>query len=249
MELLTVDSVSVNFGGLRALAGVSLTVGAGQMTGLIGPNGAGKSTLISVVSGLRAPTSGRVLFDGRDLGREPAHRRVRYGMTRTFQRLELWDSMSVYDNVRTAAELAGRSRGVRSGPGTDARKSCEDALALLGLEDVADSPTASLPTGTARLVEVARALASRPKMMLLDEPSAGLDNAESERLGEVLASVVVEGTSILLVEHHVDMVFKHCSTVFVLDFGQVIASGAPRDVQQDKQVRKAYLGGFLDTAV
>jgi branched-chain amino acid transport system ATP-binding protein len=249
MELLTVDSVSVNFGGLRALADVSLTVGAGEMTGLIGPNGAGKSTLISVVSGLRAPASGRVVFDGRDLAGAPAHRRVRYGMTRTFQRLELWDSMSVYDNVRTAAELAGRSRAGRSGSGFDARKSCEDALALLGLEDVAGSPTAALPTGTARLVEVARALASRPKMMLLDEPSAGLDSAESERLGQVLASVVAGGTSILLVEHHVDMVFRHCSAVFVLDFGQVIASGPPRDVQRDEQVRKAYLGGFLDTAV
>jgi len=209
------------------------------MVGLIGQNGAGKSTLIS---GLRAPASGRVFFDGRNLLGTPAHRRVRYGITRTFQRLELWDSMTVYDNVRTAAELAGRSRS-----GFDARRSCDEALNLLGLGDVADRSTDALPTGTARLVEVARALASRPKMMLLDEPSAGLDSAESERLGTVLASVVSEGTSILLVEHHVDMVFRHCAAVVVLDFGRVIASGSPHDVQRDKQVQKAYLGGFIDT--
>jgi branched-chain amino acid transport system ATP-binding protein len=242
MVLLKVESVSVNFGGLRALSDASLTVGAGEMVGLIGPNGAGKSTLISVVSGLCAPMSGRVVFDGRDLLKAAAHQRVRYGMTRTFQRLELWDSMSVYDNVRTAAELAGRSRS-----GFDARKSCDDVIALLGLEGVAGSSTSALPTGTARLVEVARALASQPKMMLLDEPSAGLDNAEAERLGQVLASVVEQGTSILLVEHHIDMVFQHCATVFVLDSGQVIASGPPRDVQRDEQVRKAYLGGFIGT--
>ena len=241
MGLLDVDSVTVNFGGLQALSNVSLTVGGGEMVGLIGPNGAGKSTLISVISGLRAPAAGRVFFDGRDLLGAPAHRRVRCGITRTFQRLELWDSMSVYDNVRTAAELAGRSRS-----GVDARKSCDEALVLLGLEDVADRSTDALPTGTARLVEVARALASRPKMMLLDEPSAGLDSAESERLGTVLASVVSEGTSILLVEHHVDLVFRHCAAVFVLDFGRMIASGSPRDVQRDEQVRKAYLGGLID---
>jgi branched-chain amino acid transport system ATP-binding protein len=241
MALLEVDSVSVSFGGLRALAEVSLEVQPAQMIGLIGPNGAGKSTLISVLSGLRAPSAGRVTFDGRDLLRAPAHRRVSYGMTRTFQRLELWDSMSVYDNVRTAAELAARAR-----PGIDAKDACDEAIALLGLEDVAGSATSALPTGTGRLVEVARALASRPKMMLLDEPSAGLDSAESEKLGHVLAEVVAKGTSILLVEHHIAMVFQHCVGVYVLDFGQLIASGSPQHIQRDEQVRNAYLGGFVD---
>lgn len=220
----------------------SLEVGASQMVGLIGPNGAGKSTLISVLSGLRAPASGRVVFDGRDLRRAPAHARVRYGMTRTFQRLELWDSMSVYDNIRTAAEFAARSRS-----GFDVRQATGEAISVLGLEDVADSSTGALSTGTARLVEVARALASRPKLMLLDEPSAGLDNVESERLGHVLANVAAGGTSILLVEHHVDMVFQHCANVYVLDFGQVIASGSPHQIQRDEQVRRAYLGGLVDT--
>jgi branched-chain amino acid transport system ATP-binding protein len=242
MAVLAVDSVSVNFGGLRALADVSLDVGSGQLVGLIGPNGAGKSTLISVLSGLRAPAGGRVTFDGRDLLRTPAHARVRYGMTRTFQRLELWDSMSVYDNVRTAAEFAARSRA-----GFDVRQACDEAISVLGLAQVADSSTGALSTGTARLVEVARALASRPKLMLLDEPSAGLDNVESERLGQVLANVVAGGTSILLVEHHVDMVFQHCTNVYVLDFGRVIASGSPQEIQRDERVRKAYLGGFVDT--
>ena len=238
MAVLTVDSVSVNFGGLRALTNVSLDVGSGEMVGLIGPNGAGKSTLISVLSGLCAPAGGHVMFDGRDLLRTPAHARVRYGVTRTFQRLELWDSMSVYENVRTAAEFAARARS-----GFNARQACDDAIAALGLARIAGSSTGALPTGTARLVEVARALASRPKLMLLDEPSAGLDNAESERLGHVLADVVAQGTSILLVEHHVDLVFQHCATVYVLDFGQVIASGSPQQIQRDERVRSAYLGG------
>jgi branched-chain amino acid transport system ATP-binding protein len=242
MAVLAVDSVSVNFGGLRALANVSLDVGSGQMVGLIGPNGAGKSTLISVLSGLCRPAGGRVTFDGRDLLRTPAHTRVRYGMTRTFQRLELWDSMSVYDNIRTAAEFAARSRA-----GLNVRQACDEAISALGLAQVADSSTSALPTGTARLVEVARALAARPKLMLLDEPSAGLDNVECERLGQVLADVVAGGTSILLVEHHVDMVFQHCASVYVLDFGQVIASGSPRQIQRDERVRRAYLGGLVDT--
>jgi branched-chain amino acid transport system ATP-binding protein len=242
MAVLTVDSVSVNFGGLRALADVSLEVGSGELVGLIGPNGAGKSTLIGVLSGLCAPAGGRVTFDGRDLLRTPAHTRVRYGMTRTFQRLELWDSMSVYDNVRTAAEFAARSRA-----GFNVRQACDEAIEVLGLAGIAGSSTGALPTGTARLVEVARALASRPKLMLLDEPSAGLDGVESERLGHVLADVVAAGTSILLVEHHVDMVFQHCTTVYVLDFGQVIAAGSPGRIQRDEQVRRAYLGGFVDS--
>ena len=241
--MLAVDSVSVNFGGLRALANVSLDVGSGQMVGLIGPNGAGKSTLISVLSGLCRPAGGSVTFDGRDLLRMPAHSRVRYGMTRTFQRLELWDSMSVYDNIRTAAEFAARSRAL------NVRQVCDEAISALGLEQVASRSTSALPTGTARLVEVARALAARPKLMLLDEPSAGLDNAECERLGQVLAGVVAGGTSILLVEHHVDLVFEHCASVSVLDFGQVIASGPPGRIQRDERVRKAYLGGLVDTIV
>jgi branched-chain amino acid transport system ATP-binding protein len=243
MALLEVHEVCVSFGGLQALSDVSLEVEAGTMVGLIGPNGAGKSTLIGVLSGLQRPTKGSVSFDGRGLVRTAAHRRVQFGMTRTFQRLELWDSMSVFDNVLTAAELASRWR-----KDFDPRRSASEAVGLLGLEDVADKSIRSLSTGTARLVEVARALASRPKLMLLDEPSAGLDRTEAAQLGNTLAGLVASaGTSILLVEHHVDMVFGHCSGVYVLDFGKVIASGAPDRVQNDEAVRKAYLGGLVGT--
>ena len=241
MVLLDVSEVSVNFGGLKALDEVSLEVEAGTMVGLIGPNGAGKSTLIGVLSGLQRPTRGKVAFDGRNLLKTAPHRRVEYGMTRTFQRLELWDSMSVFDNVLTAAELAARWR-----KDFDPRRSAGDAIEMLGLGEVASRGINSLSTGTARLVEVARAVASKPSLMLLDEPSAGLDRNEASQLGEVLAGVVATaGTSILLVEHHVDMVFQHCKTVYVLDFGRVIASGPPAQVQSDEAVRKAYLGGSL----
>jgi branched-chain amino acid transport system ATP-binding protein len=242
VTLLSAEGVSVAFGGLRALGDVSLDVDAGSMVGLIGPNGAGKSTLLGVLSGLQRPSQGRVRFDGRDLLGVPVHRRVQYGMTRTFQRLELWDSMSVFDNIRTAAEFASRWRD-----DFDPHKAASEAVHLLGLDDVAEKSISSLSTGKARLVEVARALASRPKLMLLDEPSAGLDNTEAAQLGSVLADVVAAGTSILLVEHHVDMVFRHCATVYVLDFGEIIAAGPPKQVQNDQRVRKAYLGGLVDT--
>ncbi|HEY3736177.1 MAG TPA: ABC transporter ATP-binding protein [Jatrophihabitans sp.] len=244
MALLEVDSISVSFGGIKALTEVSLKVEEGQMVGLIGPNGAGKSTTISVISGLRNPNAGKVVFDNRNMLKAGVHRRVEYGMTRTFQRLELWDSMSVYDNVRTAAEFAARSR-----TDFDPKQAAEEAISELGLGDVVEYSTSQLPTGTARLVEVARALASRPKLMLLDEPSAGLDSTESERLGHVLAAVVRRGVSILLVEHHIDMVFQHCQQVFVLDFGRLIADGDPQAVQNDENVRAAYLGGHHGATV
>jgi branched-chain amino acid transport system ATP-binding protein len=241
MALLEIDDVCVNFGGLKALADVSLQVDRGCMVGLIGPNGAGKSTLIGVLSGLQRPSKGSITFDGRNLLPTAAHRRVQFGMTRTFQRLELWESMSVFDNVLTAAELASRWR-----KDFNPHRSASEAVELLGLQDVAKKSVSALSTGTARLVEVARALASRPKLMLLDEPSAGLDQSEATHLGQILADVVRSaGTSILLVEHHVDMVFGHCSSVYVLDFGKVIASGAADHVQNDEAVRKAYLGGFV----
>jgi branched-chain amino acid transport system ATP-binding protein len=163
-------------------------------------------------------------------------------MTRTFQRLELWESMTVYENVLTAAEL-----GLRGKSGVRPRQAALDAIERLSLTEVQDSWVSALPTGTARLVEVARALASAPRLMLLDEPCAGLDNVETARLGEVLSDVVAGGTSILLVEHHVDMVFQHCSAVHVLDFGSLIASGTPREIQNDGAVRGAYLGGIVET--
>jgi branched-chain amino acid transport system ATP-binding protein len=182
MPALTTDQVTVAYRGLLALSEVSLELEQGKITGLIGPNGAGKSTMIGVLSGLVRPRSGHVLLDGRDVTRLPPHRRARLGMARTFQRLELWRSMTVEENILTAAEFAASWQH-----GWDARAATREAIELLGLADVAQQDVTELSSGHGRLVEVARAVAPRPKVLLLDEPSAGLNEAESRTLGETLA--------------------------------------------------------------
>lgn len=245
MPLLEVEDVTVRFGGVVALNAVSLHVEENTIVGLIGPNGAGKSTLIGVLSGLQRSQGGTAAFEGHDLIKSPAHRRAQLGITRTFQRLELWDSMTVFENVRTAAEFAARWR-----KDFDPIASAQAAIDLLGLGAYANSGTGALPSGIGRLVEVARAMATRPRLMLLDEPSAGLDHRESENLGEVLASLVEHGDmAILLIEHHIDMVLRHCSDIFVLDFGQIIAHGGPDSIRSDKLVQEAYLGSAVDAQV
>jgi branched-chain amino acid transport system ATP-binding protein len=238
MPALTTSGVTVAYRGLLALCEVSLELEQGKITGLIGPNGAGKSTMIGVLSGLVRPRSGHVLLGGRDITRLPPHRRAHLGMARTFQRLELWQSMSVGENVQTAAEFgAARHRG------QDSRSAAREAIELLGLEDVAGQEVTELSSGHGRLVEVARAVALRPKVLLLDEPSAGLNEAEARKLGETLARyVAASGTSILLVEHHVELVSAICAFVYVLEFGQLIASGAPAQVRASEAVQEAYLG-------
>jgi branched-chain amino acid transport system ATP-binding protein len=240
VSLLAVEGVSVGFGGVRALTDVSLSVDDGQIVGLIGPNGAGKTTLLGVVSGLQSCKPGRVYFKGADITRLPPHRRARSGLSRTFQRLELWNSMSVADNIRAAAEF---SSGWRSK--LDPAQRVEELLDRMSLRSIAGDSAASLPSGLARVVEVARALASNPDLVLLDEPSAGLDTKESEALADVLREVNAGGTAILLVEHHVEMVMSLCAKVVVLDFGQVIGSGAPAEVRQLPEVQNAYLGASL----
>jgi branched-chain amino acid transport system ATP-binding protein len=240
VSLLAVEGVSVGFGGVRALTDVSLSIDNGQIVGLIGPNGAGKTTLLGVVSGLQACKPGRVSFKGNDITRLPPHRRARLGISRTFQRLELWNSMTVADNIRAAAEF---SSGWRSN--LDPGQRVEELLDQMSLRSIAGDSAASLPSGLARVVEVARALASTPDLVLLDEPSAGLDTKESEALADVLREVNAGGTAILLVEHHVEMVMALCAKVVVLDFGQVIGSGSPAEVRQLPEVQNAYLGAAL----
>jgi branched-chain amino acid transport system ATP-binding protein len=240
MRALATSNVTVAYRGLLALSDVSLGLEQGTITGLIGPNGAGKSTMIGVLSGLVRPSSGHVLLDGRDVTRLPPHRRAHLGMARTFQRLELWRSMSVEENIQTAAEFAP-ARGGRHG--RDAKSAAREAIELLGLQDVAGKEVTELSSGHGRLVEVARGVARRPKVLLLDEPSAGLNESESRKLGETLARyVAVSGTSILLVEHHVELVSAICAYVYVLEFGQLIASGTATEVRASEAVQKAYLG-------
>ena len=239
MALLEVRGVEVRFGGRHALRGVDLGVDAGRITGLIGPNGAGKTTLFDVVSGLRDPDAGSVVLDGRDVTRLAPHRRARLGLARTFQRLEVFGSLSARDNIRTAAEIAGRRAG---GPARSATAEADAIVGRLGLTDVAGERADALPTGSARLVELGRALATRPRVLLLDEPASGLDDAESVALGGLLVELAATGTAVLLVEHDVALVMRVCEKVHVLDAGAVLAVGTPAAVQADPAVLAAYLG-------
>jgi branched-chain amino acid transport system ATP-binding protein len=218
-----------------AVNGVSLTVDEGGITGLIGPNGAGKTTTFNVITGLQAPTRGLVLLDGDDITKVSAHERARGGIARTFQRLELFGSLTVRDNVLTAAELRRRS-GIDPAAVTDA------LLERVGLTAVADQRADSLSTGSARLVELARALACNPRVLLLDEPASGLDEHETDRFAEILVDLTGDGLGILLVEHDVPLVMRLCAQITVLNFGEVLASGTPAEVQKNTEVIDAYLG-------
>jgi branched-chain amino acid transport system ATP-binding protein len=243
MALLEVEQVSVDFGGVRALHLVDLDVEATQATGLIGPNGAGKTTLFNAICGLQPIDRGRVVLDGRDITRVAAHRRARLGIARTFQRLEVFGSMSARDNVRVAADVHRRwarraGRGATRPP--DVRT--EEILDRVGLRAVADDRVDALPTGLARLVEVGRALASDPRVLLLDEPSSGLSEDETQDFALLLQRLAADGLAILLVEHDVELVMGVCARIHVLDFGQVIASGTPEEIQGDAAVQSAYLG-------
>ncbi len=238
MPLLEVSDVSVSFGGVQALTDVEMSVDRGQLTGLIGPNGAGKTTLFNIICGLQVADSGRVVFDGADISRTKPHKRARLGIARTFQRLEVFGSMSVRDNIRVAVDV---HRGWAA-EATPPAETTEQILARVGLRDVADVLVAALPTGLARLVEVGRCLASKPHVVLFDEPSSGLSGEETTRFAHLLRALVDDGLAILLVEHDVELVMDICTQIHVLDFGKMIAVGAPGEIQQSDQVRQAYLG-------
>jgi branched-chain amino acid transport system ATP-binding protein len=233
--MLRVDDVTVNFGGLRAIDSLDLEVAEAMITGLIGPNGAGKTTTFNVITGLQRPDTGHVLLGSRDITALGPSARARLGLGRTFQRLELFGSLSTRDNILVALE----SRGIH---GRKARQLADDLLERMGIAHVARVQADILPTGTARLVELARALACEPKVLLLDEPSSGLDSAESNRLGRLLSELASLGVAVLLVEHDMDLVMRVCATIHVLDFGRLIASGTPEQVSSDPKVQAAYLG-------
>lgn len=238
MSRLEVAGVEIRFGGVAALRGVDLTVDGGAVTGLIGPNGAGKTTLFNVVTGLAKPQTGRVLLDGKAIEQLPPHRRARLGIARTFQRLEVFGSLTVRENILVAAEIKRRWSRDRSNP----RQVTEEVLDEVGLRHIAGERCDTLPTGMARLVEVGRSLATRPAVLLLDEPSSGLDEHETDDLGELLRRVAAKGVGVLLVEHDVELVMSLCSLVHVLDFGRILAVGTPADIQSNPDVRAAYLG-------
>ena len=230
--LLDVSGLRVTYGGVTAVSDVDLQVAEGKVFGLIGPNGAGKTSMVDALTGYTRPAAGKVTFAGRDISRLRPYRRARLGLARTFQRLELFSSLSATDNVRVGLESTGAG-------------SASTAVGLLervGLRAQASSPVSSLPTGSARLVELARALSTDPKVLLLDEPCSGLDERETETLGHLLTSLAAEGRAVVLVEHDTELVLRVCNTVHVLDFGQIIACGPPEQVRGDPTVQEAYLG-------
>jgi branched-chain amino acid transport system ATP-binding protein len=226
MTVLRATGICVSFGGLQALVEVGLEVGEGQLVGLIGPNGAGKTTLIDAISGF-VRSRGRVELDGRDLSPLPPHARARHGLARTWQSIELFDDLTVRENLAVAARSTA---------------AIEQALALLGLEALAEVMATDLSQAKRKLVGVARALAAEPRLICLDEPAAGLDTVESGELGRRLRGLVDAGTSMLLVDHDMGLVLGVCDDVVVLDFGKVIAHGAPEVVRGDPAVITAYLG-------
>ena len=242
VPVLEVIDVSVRFGGVQAVTDANITAMAGQVTGLIGPNGAGKTTTFNVITGLEKPTSGRILIDGRDVSRLPPYKRARLGMARTFQRLEVFGSLSARDNVLAAAEF----RRSWSGDKSDPQAVTEEILDRVGLRSVADMRVDALPTGLARLVELGRGLATHPRLLLLDEPGSGLDSTESEALGDLLIELAEGGMASLLVEHDVDLVMRICDRIHVLDFGRIISVGTTAEVQADPAVQAAYLGAEVE---
>lgn len=252
---LEARDVAVRFGGVMALGGVDLAVPQGAIVGLVGPNGAGKSTLFAVLSGLLSPSRGRVLMDGRDITGESPQKRARRGVARTFQHPELFGGLSVREHLLLAYRARhARARvlsdlftmgSLRPSPAPE-RDTVDELIALLDLSAVAEQPAVGLPLGVSRLIELGRALAASPTVLLLDEPSSGLDSAETQQFEATLRRVASGGdTSILLVEHDVELVMRLCSTVHVLDFGALIAQGSPREVMANPAVRAAYLGEEL----
>jgi branched-chain amino acid transport system ATP-binding protein len=250
MSVLEVEDLSVRFGGHLAVSDASLRVEGGVVSGLIGPNGAGKTTTFNAICGVVTPSSGRIRLDGKDISRLGTHRRARLGIGRTFQRLEVFASLTVRENLQVGLEIrrswsrrrAALPQYLAGGGDPEPTEEVDLILERLDLGRLADVTVAALPTGHARLVELGRALAARPSVLLLDEPASGLDDAETQAFGELLVTLAANGLGILLVEHDVALVMRVCTHLSVLDFGQVIASGPPAAVRSNEAVLAAYLG-------
>jgi branched-chain amino acid transport system ATP-binding protein len=243
VALLEVERVSVRFGGLMALSEVSFAAEADRVTGLIGPNGAGKTTLFNTVCGLLPARSGRVRLDGTDITRVSPHKRARRGLARTFQRLEIFGSLSVRENILVAAEIHRRWSGGNESP----EAVTDEILDRLALGEIGGALVDVLPIGMARVIEVARALATRPRVLLLDEPSSGLDPAETAWLGGLLERLAADGLAVVLVEHDVGLVMQTSAQIYALEFGRIIAAGTPEEVRSNAAVQAAYLGSTFAT--
>jgi branched-chain amino acid transport system ATP-binding protein len=248
--LLQVDGVVKRFYSLRAVDGVSFEIPAGSITGLIGPNGAGKTTCFNVLSGLLRPESGRVVFRGRDVTGAPPHRITRHGLARTFQNLQVFGRMTAIENVMVGRHA--RSRGgllacaLRWPTARRQERAIRNRAAALlsqfGLEEDADRPAGDLPFARQRQLEIARALATDPVLLLLDEPAAGLNPRETIGLAQRIRDLARTGLTLLIVEHDMDLIMEICERVIVLDAGRIIAAGSPREIQANPDVIRVYLG-------
>jgi branched-chain amino acid transport system ATP-binding protein len=247
--VLRAHDITKRFAGILALEDVEIEVDAGERVGLIGPNGAGKTTLFNCLLGIERPEPGRVELEGHDVSHLPVHVRARRGIGRTFQRIELFADTTVREHLLIAERVrSGEGRFWKDllgmgGPTRDEVARCDEVLDLLGLTDCAEDPIERLSLGKGRLVEVGRALMTQPKVLLLDEPSSGLDRSETSALAETLATVQAEhGFAILLVEHDIELVASFTTRCYVLDFGRLLTSGPTKDVMRSDEVRRAYLG-------
>lgn len=248
--MLQLVDVTRRFHGLVALYSVSMQVPTGQVTGLIGPNGAGKTTLLNCVSGFDHATSGEIIFDGQRIERVSAHRITALGLTRTYQNIRLFPEMTVLQNVIVAQHLQGRASMLHSVFQIPAyyqeekrlRQHAKDVLGQYGLSGVQNVPATTLSYGDQRRLEMARALIARPRLMLLDEPTAGMNPIETEELGRKILDMKAQGITVLVVEHDMALISQVCDTVYVLNFGTILAHGTPDEVKANPKVIEAYLG-------
>jgi len=257
IPLLTVEGLEQSFGGVMALAGVSFRVPEGLIYAVIGPNGAGKTTVFNVLCGFCQPSAGSIRFDGHELNGLPPHRIAARGMARTFQNLQLFFNMTVVENVMVGCHLRARTGLLAAALRLPRvrreewrlREWANDALELCDLADRAGQPASTLPYGLMKRVEIARALAAQPRLLLLDEPAAGLNDTETLALHELIFRIRASGVTVLLVEHHMPLVMGVSDRLLVLDYGSVLAEGEPAEIQADSRVIAAYLGGAVQYAV
>jgi branched-chain amino acid transport system ATP-binding protein len=248
--MLEVKAITQRFGGIIALEDISFSIKKGTITGVIGPNGAGKTTLFNIVTGIYSQTSGKIILEGSDISRLPAERLAKRGLVRTFQNIELFATMTVLENVMVGLHTRSRS-GILScmckmpWHMSEERRIRARALEMLdfcGITDLADQIAGNLPFGKGRMLEIARAMAVEPCIMLMDEPAAGLNNRETDELAELIREIRTAGVTVVLVEHDMELVMDICDRIVVLNLGKLLAEGTPREIQENPSVIAAYLG-------